>query len=127
LPVLTDGLGRFSALFNPLPGEAGRYQVFATHPGVPSVPAQCEFVLAALRFIPSSVAHALSGTQAQTNQVRLTNLCDLEIGGLHAVTGGAPTGVTVQVNVPANLPASGSVAVDYVIESLVNQAWNGTL
>src|SRR6185436_10184837 len=101
--------------------EAGRYQVFATHPSATNSPFQCEFVLQGMQFVPSSAAHVLYGTAALPNQVLLTNLCDLAISGLNAVVQGAPAGLNIQVSLAASLPGSGSLPVTYSIQSSSNQ------
>ena len=56
LSATTDASGNFNTVFTPLPGEAGHYEIFATHPGVSTGAAQDTFSLLGFRANPASTS-----------------------------------------------------------------------
>ena len=119
---VTDTNGNFATTFQPLPGEAGHYRIFATHPGVSVAPAQDEFDLLGMRFSPASASHKVLGLSTVTNEVTLENLGDVALSGLSAVIQGAPASLNVQAVVPSALPASSNVILRYTVQSLADAA-----
>ena len=82
LGATTDAAGNFSAIFSPLPGEAGRYEIFATHPGVSVVPVQDTFALLGFRATPSTVSFTVIEGSSRPGEVLLENLSDVPLTGM---------------------------------------------
>mgnify|MGYP001608611834 FL=1 len=120
LSVLTDTEGRFTATFQPLPGEAGHYQIGAVYPGVTQVPVQDEFTLLGMRANPGQIDRQLTALSAITGTVNIENLSEVPLTGLSATVAGA-TGVGVSVEVTNRLAGSGVERLSYRIESLLNE------
>ncbi|HEY9171068.1 MAG TPA: CARDB domain-containing protein, partial [Verrucomicrobiae bacterium] len=94
IAALTDADGNFSTTFQPLPNEAGSYQIFATHPGVSSVPAQDTFSLLGMKASsPGSVR--LAEASSVTGTIVLENLSDVPLTGLAVAVTGKPSNVEV--------------------------------
>ncbi|MBN2507751.1 MAG: immunoglobulin domain-containing protein [Verrucomicrobia bacterium] len=78
--------GGFTALWHPLPGEAGLYTIGAAHPGDAAAPVQDSFTLAGMKATPASPAvKVIEGTWV-TNVLRIENLSDIPLSGLAAET-----------------------------------------
>jgi Ca2+-binding RTX toxin-like protein len=117
LDAFTDGNGNFSATFNPLPGEAGRYQVNAYFPGNPGEDSAPEdtFSLLGMRFNSSGATNKVLADQPFSGQVNLQNLTDIGLTGITASIEGAPADWMVQVNAPQTLAGDGTNAISYTI------------
>jgi len=100
LSAMTDQNGDFATAFVPLPGEAGRYEIFATHPGVSSGTAQDSFSLFGFRASPSSLSLTIIEGATSSGAVTLENLSDVPLNGLAVEV----------VSKPANLDVMASVA-----------------
>lgn len=107
IAALTDAQGNYSAVFTPLPGEAGSYRVGAAHPGVAHPPSQETFVLVGMRASPATLEPVLTGLETQAATVELENLGDVALTGLITTVVGAPAGVNVQAVPPASLAPFG--------------------
>lgn len=94
IAALTDEQGRFTATFQPLPGEAGIYEVGAAHPGAASAPAQDSFILHGMRADPPT-ALVLREQGSTTTRLELENLGDAPLTGLAVAVASAPPGVQI--------------------------------
>jgi len=113
LSALTDTDGRFTATFNPLPGEAGSYQIGAAHPGVAEAPVQDQFTLLGMRFVDREAALTLAGPDTQSAGLDLRNLSSIGLTGLSATASGQPDWLDLALSVPPTLPGDGVVTVRY--------------
>lgn len=94
----TDEAGRFGATFDPLPGEAGIYSLWATHPDVYDKPVQSGFSILGLTFDPRSVNLRMSKNSSFSFPVSIRNLGESDLTGLQfSVAGGS--GITGSVDV----------------------------
>jgi subtilase family serine protease len=107
ISALTDSLGHYATTWQPLPGEAGFYQIFATHPGVSSVPVQDEFRLVGLRAEPASAAFTVVETATRAGSVIIENLSDLPLTGLSVSLVTAPAGLAVTASLAGGSALAG--------------------
>ncbi len=117
MPLITDDNGNYEYTFYPLPGEAGRYNVFADHPSVMedvSKP-QDTFILHNLRAEPGQVSASLDLGDPYLGQVVLRNLADVPVSGITTVVEGDPAGVSVEVNAPESLASLGVNPLIYTL------------
>ncbi|HOB97203.1 MAG TPA: CARDB domain-containing protein [Verrucomicrobiota bacterium] len=117
LTALTDAQGAFATTFRPLPGEAGRYEIGAAHPGVVEVPTQDSFIIVGLRFDPPEVAIELAGAESRTGRVALVNLTEITLTQLSAIPATLPAGLDMDWTLPAHLPPDGTAEAAYRITS----------
>ena len=93
ISAITDQDGHFTATFTPLPGEAGHYQIGASHPGVSSYTVQDEFTILGMRLNPNFAAMVLIESGSASGSVNLENLSDIGLtapsASHHALTAGA--------------------------------------
>lgn len=95
----TDETGRFSATFNPLPGEAGIYSLWATHPDVYDRPVQSGFSILGLSFDPRSINLRMSKNSSFSFPVSIKNVGESDLTSLQfSVAGGS--GITGSVDIP---------------------------
>ncbi len=99
ISALTDELGRFSATFQPLPGEAGIYEVGAAHPGALSAAAQDSFNLHGMA-VEESLGLTVRELSSVTGQLLLRNLGDAALHGLQVTVVSNLPGVQVTASVP---------------------------
>src|SRR5262249_29643052 len=70
----TDADGNFTAIFKPLPGEAGDYTIGACHPGVPRADVQDTFTLLGISASPATeTVQLIEQAAAFTGTVTLNN------------------------------------------------------
>lgn len=112
IEAVTDTNGNYVAVFDPLRGEAGRYQLGADHPGIATTPVQDEFVLLGFQpLVPGELRLAEGGSASLS--IPLQNLGDVPLTGLAASVLGAPTNITSAVLLSSNrLAGDGSVLVN---------------
>ncbi len=114
ISALTDDSGNFSVAWQPLAGEAGVYQIFATHPGVSQAPVQDTFSLLGVRANPASTSLTMVEASSVAGAVRLENLSDQPLTGLSAQIVSKPADLGVAVNLGSNaLPALSTVTLGY--------------
>ncbi len=111
--VVSDANGDYSLLFEPVPGEAGTFDLYADHPAVvedPQIdPPQDSFTLVGLDAIPSLVV--LSVTEGETTSVQTTlrNPGDATVTGIDVQVVGLPPFVQlVGVTAPSAISAYGT-------------------
>jgi len=114
---VTDPTGVFAFVFDPTPGEAGVYTVFADHPLVVEDPGspQDTFTLYGIAATPDFHVHNLVAGAQVADQVTLRNLGDTQLSALSAEVSGVPANVTVDVTVPAVLAPSEAAVLSYAI------------
>jgi hypothetical protein len=96
---LTDVDGNFSVTFQPLPNEAGRYEVAAAHPGAGNPPVQDRFTILGFRAVPPTEPVPLVEQVAKVMEIPLENLSDVPLAGLQAQVIRTPTDVSAAVSI----------------------------
>jgi hypothetical protein len=124
---VTDDNGLYAFVFDPLPGEAGHYTVFADHPLVSEDPAspQDEFTIYGLRSEPDQRYHRVAPGSLLSDEVTLRNLGDTPLTGISAVVNGAPANLDVQITAPDTLAPLGTATLSYTLDAAdgtVNQS-----
>ena len=129
ISALTDSLGNFATTWQPLPGEAGFYELFATHPGVSSAPVQDQFRLFGMRADPASAAFTVVETATRVGAVVIENLSDLPLTGLTASVVSVPAGLTVTASLAGGttLAGDGQTALNYTVSPASPQAYGTTV
>ncbi len=108
IAALTDADGNFSTTFQPLPNEAGSYQVFATHPGVSAAPVQDTFSLLGMKAsAPGTVG--LKELSSVTGTIVLENLSDVPLTGLAVSVTGKPSNVEVSTSLAGGTTLGGLI------------------
>lgn len=111
IAALTDQDGNFATTFVPLPGEAGVYSIFASHPGVTNAPAQDTFTLVGMRLDPATLEPHLLSLTTVTQEIILENLSDVPLTGLDVTLFGAPPELQVMGEVSSTLAGFARVSV----------------
>ncbi|MCH5372390.1 MAG: hypothetical protein JJ992_00310, partial [Planctomycetes bacterium] len=101
LQAVTNASGQYTAVFTPLPNEAGDYQVSAAHPGVSEPPAQDSFTMIGMRVLPASTSHEVIVGQSVTQTMELKNLSGVDLSDVQFAVLDAPPNLTVTVTPPA--------------------------
>ncbi len=115
LGAIADGSGSFSVTFNPLPGEAGNYEVAAAHPGVSEPAAQDAFTLLGIRIDAPGAMRVVEASSAVSG-VRIYNLSDVPVAGFGVEATTVPGGLTVTPSVGSDVIAgNGWVDVAYAV------------
>jgi subtilase family serine protease len=129
ISALTDSGGNFATTWQPLPGEAGFYQIFATHPGVSSVPVQDEFRLVGMRANPASVDFKAVEGSSSTGSVAIENLSDLPLTGLSVTVVSQSAGLQVGVNLTGGgtMAGGGTAALSYTVLPTTAQAYGNVV
>ena len=124
LTAFTDGNGNFVKEFQPLPGEAGTYQINAYFPGYSSEDSNAEdsFKLLGMRFNTSGVSYQINADSPFNAQIDLQNLTDIPLSGINYTVDGAPSDWNIQVNVPDTLAGNGTNNISYTITAPNNSA-----
>jgi len=118
--ALTDAGGRFTATFQPLPGEAGHYRIGAAHPGVTEAPVQDQFDLMGMRANPAQVSRHLIGLGSIADAIQIENLSDIPLTGIQAQAVGA---INLQVSLQMTnvLAGQSAAALSCTLQSLADQ------
>ncbi|MBI4578238.1 MAG: carboxypeptidase regulatory-like domain-containing protein, partial [Planctomycetes bacterium] len=103
IETATDETGAFTTVFQPLPGEAGRYVVGAEHPSVALDPQQDEFLLVGMRITPKSGSYRLAPGTPLSVPMELRNLGDTLLTGVGVAVEGAAANLSVQFPAPGTL------------------------
>ncbi len=99
---VTDDDGNFSVTFQPLPTEAGWYEVAAAHPGATGPAAQDEFTILGFRARPPADQVSLVEQVERVVEIPLENLGDVPLTGLQARVVSAPASLTAITSVTGN-------------------------
>src|SRR6185436_12354270 len=90
LDVLSDSQGNFSAVFQPIPGEAGLYTVGADHPRVRQDPVQDQFILLGMSAVPWNLSPRLAPNVPTNGTIDLRNLSPLPLTGVSVTAENLP-------------------------------------
>ncbi len=115
LEVVTDANGDFAATFQPLPNEAGRFQIAAAYPGLPMPAAQDEFSLLGLDLVSPGFVTVTEGS-AYNGTTRIRNLSDVPLTGLVLEVTDFDPSLNVVASLETNrLAGEGEIVVNFVI------------
>ena len=120
IAAFTNEAGEFTAMFWPLPGEAGHYTVGAAHPGDGAAPVQDEFDLLGMHAGPSEAWHTLvEGGGGAAGRITIENLADVPLTGLEAHAVDAPDNLDVTVSLDGATVLGGlaTLPLDYEIHA----------
>ena len=128
ISALTDAAGNFNATFQPLPGEAGLYEIGATHPGTAQATIQDSFTLIGLKSAPIETVR-LTEKSSVTGQLILENLGDVPLTGLAAAVAGKPSNVDVTLALAGNgsLAGMGSTSLGFAFTARDASVARGTV
>ncbi len=115
--ALTDADGRFATVFTPVPGEYGKYEIGASHPGVPTAATQDQFELLGLRATPVNQFALVVPGRTNRLTVDLVNVNDRPLSALSAEVQAA-SGLAVVVKPPADLAAGATATATIDVSSL---------
>jgi len=102
IAALTDSQGRFATTWQPLPGEAGFYEIAAGHPGVSDPATQDSFYLLGMRAQPATPSVRLSEGSSVGGTVQIENLSDVPLTGLAVELVSKPPNLDVTLTVQTN-------------------------
>ena len=112
LAATTDDEGEFAASYTPMTGEAGRFEVGASYPGIgaAAVQATCDVAGFALGGLPDAryVEDLTLGDVVTNAAARVRNPCAIALTGVTAEAVGLPESCALEF---VGLPADGSLAV----------------
>ena len=113
----TDDAGEFAASYVPMSGEAGRFDVGASYPGIGAAAAQdtCDVAGFVLTGLPSSryVEDLTLGDVVTNASARIRNPCAIDLTGVTAEAVGLPESCAIEV---LGLPAGGVLAAGEFID-----------
>ncbi|HRT58988.1 MAG TPA: CARDB domain-containing protein, partial [Candidatus Paceibacterota bacterium] len=119
IAAITDVQGRFATTWQPLPGEAGYYEISAAHPGEPVPAPQDSFYLLGMKAQPAQPSARLSEGSSIGGSVRIENLSDVPLTGLAVEILSKPPNVNATLTLQTNvLAGSGSLQLAYGISAL---------
>jgi len=126
ISAITDDLGRFAATFQPLPGEAGLYEIGAAHPGRASAPIQDSFTLYGMR-AGTIEGLRLAEQSSLVGQVPLENLGDVPLTGLAVTVVSNLPGVQVTPSLPDGnrLPGMATAPLGFALTAGAGSAGQG--
>lgn len=110
ISALTDANGNYSVTFQPLPNEAGDYEIFATHPGVATGTAQDAFVLLGMKPEPETTYVRVIEGQSASGSIGLRNLSDQALTGLSLTVEAQPAGLNLTASLSTNTLAGSALA-----------------
>jgi hypothetical protein len=116
ISALTGADGTFRTSWQPLPNEAGVYEVGAAHPGVDEAEIQDRFTLIGMRADPAQTGFRVIEESSITGRVRLLNLSPVALTGLRVEVLEKPDNLTVQTALGSpTLPGVSEVPLDYTV------------
>jgi subtilase family serine protease len=116
ISALTDTNGNFTTTWQPLANEAGKYDIFATHPGVASGSSQDSFTLLGMGATPERSSLKVLEQSTHSGFVQLENLGDVPLTGLAVNVASKPANLTVVATLDGNQLVS-QVALSYAISA----------
>ncbi len=126
ISALTDSAGEFRVNFTPLPGEAGRYEIAAAHPGVSNPGTQDEFVLLGLRVQGAGGLSLIEGGSA-SGSATVENLSEVGLTGLVVEVVSGPAGLNVTANLSGTgLAGNGTLNLGYAATAPLGTTQGGT-
>ena len=119
IAALTDALGNFTTTWQPLPGEAGFYEIGAAHPGDSDTPVQDSFTLYGMKANPASLSLTIAEQSTAAGVIRILNQSDLPLTGLQVEVENAPANLEVALTLDTNVLAGSSTNfLSYSISAL---------
>ncbi len=116
ISALVDRQGRFATTWQPLPNEAGFYEIGAAHPGEADAPVQDTFLLVGMRIEPAESDVRIVEGSSVKGQLRLVNLSNEPLTGLSWNVIEAPANLTLSGELSAaSLPPLGEVVLSYAM------------
>lgn len=107
----TNSQGVFMEVFEPLPREAGRYTVGASHPSDPEDYDQDQFTIVGAYTKPDSLALDMVPLIPAISQLELINPGEAPLNGLTWTLENAPPQIGAQVQMPSTLPGLATVPI----------------
>lgn len=99
--------GTFTAQFQPLPNEAGRYDIGAAHPGESAATVQDTFRILGIGIAPAGDSVRLAQGRDTLRTFDVLNLADVPVTGLVASLVGVPANIDARVALNAAVLAAG--------------------
>lgn len=128
IAALTDSSGNFAVTWQPLPGEAGFYEIGAAHPGYTNAATQDSFSLFGMNALPVASVVQLAGTGSVTGVVAVANAGDLALSGINAQVLSPPPNLNFNLTVATNaLPGLATNTLTYTLNSTDGLAAQGTV
>ncbi|MCY2963358.1 MAG: Ig-like domain-containing protein, partial [Planctomycetota bacterium] len=133
ISAITDAQGNYQTAFRPLPGEAGRYTLFAHYPTAGAGNPQDSFTLVGMSAQPAGLAVKLvEGATPTRGQVTLTNLSDIPLTelGVQVITGLTNVTVTPVLGdggTHQSLPGSGTLTLAWSLAAIDASLSSGTV
>ncbi|HOC01340.1 MAG TPA: CARDB domain-containing protein, partial [Verrucomicrobiota bacterium] len=116
ISALVDRQGRFATTWQPLPNEAGFYEIGAAHPGEADAPVQDTFLLVGMSIEPAESDLRIVEGSSVKGQLRLVNLSIEPLTGLSWNVIEAPANLTLSGELSAaSLPPLGEVVISYTV------------
>lgn len=119
--VMTDAVGAYTLVFEPLVGETGVFDVFCDHPAVDEDPMAPEvsFTLHGLDVTPLAYSASLATGEVRPVSLGISNMGAVALSNLGMVTTGLPTHLGIQnLVVPTSLAAGASDVVSFDLVAL---------
>jgi hypothetical protein len=118
IAAITDNSGYFTTLFYPLPGEAGHFDIGASHPGVSEWTKSDEFTILGMKALPAYASPEVTDQHSIQGTLTLANLCDKPLTGLNVVAKNTPANLVITIDLTSStLNANGTLSVDYTIKA----------
>ncbi|HNT15032.1 MAG TPA: CARDB domain-containing protein [Verrucomicrobiota bacterium] len=116
ISALTDAAGNFSTTWQPLAGEAGFYEIAASHPGISQPAVQDSFYLLGMKATPAQPSVRLSEGSSVAQTLQLQNLADVPLSELTVAVTNVPANLVVTAGLQTNyLAGEASVELNYEI------------
>jgi len=115
LEAQTAGDGTFRATFRPLPSEAGRYEIGATHPADSRVEVQDEFILLGMGLTPESISQSFAAFSTNANEITLVNASPMPLTGIQTAVEGVGANLDFQVEAPSSIGGNSTAVVRYTL------------
>ena len=122
--TVSDANGDFQKSFEPVPGEAGHYSVWATHPTVVERSSQATFDILGLALTPRAFNLRMSKNDTFPLSLGLTNSGETDVSGLSfdALGGNGVTGTVETDDLPSTLAPGDSATITLLIETTIDAA-----
>ena len=122
ISATTGNDGSFITTFTPLAGEAGHYDIFATHPGVAIASVQDSFSLLGFRANPESVSLTVIEGSSRSGTLSLENLSDVPLTGLAVQVLAKPANLSVNASLSSS-QLSAQTALNYQFTANTTDAY----
>ena len=113
LQVISDASGNFTAVFQPISGEAGVYTIGADHPRVRQDLVQDQFTLLGMGAVPWNLNVRLAPGLATNGVIELRNLSPLPLTGVSVAAENLPLDFTMTASVTNVVAGNQSATVSF--------------